>query len=218
MVICLDIHNVKHAAQGYLNVLVVYTSYTMAKILHEINTLIHEHQKTKFWTISLRQLKWNAKTWFSKARNLSTIALGSFIWMTGLSKYTGTSWHSWAPLECGLRLRPGLPQESLSRERPGPQHPTWAGDQIHSAVETWQDCWYTPGRSWNVESLWYQRWRSPADPWPNQEYHPLREIRTEWEENITGSHWARQCQSLNYYTGSWRLQKNKQAPPCVGCW
>ena len=163
----------------------------MAIILHKIHKLTQEHQKTKFWTISLRQLKWNAETWLSKARNLSTIALGSFTWTTGLRKYPCTSWHSLAPLECGLRLRPGLPQESLSRERPGPQHPTWAGDQIHSAVEAWQDCWCTPDRSWNVESLWHHRWRGPADPWPNREYHPLREIRTEWDENIIGYHLAR---------------------------
>ena len=62
---------------------------------------------------------------------------------------------------------------SLPRRRPGNPHTTWAGDQGHQYDEMWQGCWYTPDRSWNLESL--LNWRGLADPWSNRGYHPFQE-------------------------------------------
>ena len=79
----------------------------------------------------------------------------------------------WAPLECRVRLGLGLPLLSLSRGRPGPPHPTWAGDQGHEADEMLQGCWCIHDRSWNAKSLW--SWRGSADSWSNRGYHPFWE-------------------------------------------
>ena len=62
---------------------------------------------------------------------------------------------------------------SLPHRRPGNPHTSWAGDQGHQYDEMWQGCWYTPDRSWNLESL--SGWRGLAGPCSNRGYHPFQE-------------------------------------------
>ena len=131
-------------------------------------------------TVSASPTKRDAKPWMSKVRNLSEMMLESCAWMTGPSKLPGKN--TIAPLECRVRLGPGLPHGSLSRGRPVPSHTIWAGDQGHQADEMWQGCWYITDCSWKLKASGVEGAQQIRDLIENIIHSG--KIPTEWEESI----------------------------------